>query len=187
MSHVKALGTAQNPPRLPFRPRNVLLTGLAMLTASLLVGCGTASEPTGDNVDDVHPSDGQQVGGTAGSNNVPSTTGGGLGDSSLKAVENYVDNHNGVQVFGDSGFSAFTNHGATGYRASHIPYGTKVNVMCYVHNNTGQYSSVNGLYHIKGGPWDGGWVPANVMLNSSTAKVGDTNTPDRDPRVPDCA
>ena len=37
MSHVKARGTAQNPPRPPFRPRNAFLAGAAMLLASLLI------------------------------------------------------------------------------------------------------------------------------------------------------
>lgn len=170
-------------PRNPFRSRNVLLAGIATLAASLLAtGCGSGSEPNGDNVDDVN--------GSSSSTFAPTHKGGDPiwgDDSDSNAVENVVDNRNGVQVFGNTDFSTYSSHGSTGYGASHIPYGTKVNVTCYTPNNTGQYTSVNGLYHIKGGKWDGGWIPANVMLNDPKAKVGDTNTPDRDRRVPDCA
>lgn len=174
MSHVKAWGTAQNPPRLPFRPRNVVLTGLAMLTASLLVGCGGTNEPDGDNVDDIQS--------TAPSTFAPSHKGGDpVFGSPSGSVENVVDNIHGVQVFGSSSFDAFKGV------KDRIPYNTKVNVVCYVTNNTGQYGSVNALYRIKGGEWDGGWIPANVMLNDPTAKVGDVNTPALDPRVKPCS
>lgn len=175
MGHTKAKGTVQNPPRPPFRPSNVLLTGLALLAASLLVGCGSsANEPTGDNVDDVD-------GGGSSSTFAPTHKGGdpiwGSDADTAKTVENVVDNRNGVQVFGGSDFSAYTG------ASDRIPYGTHVYVTCYKQNDTGQYGSVNGLYHIKGGKWDGGWIPANTMLNDPKAKVGDTDTPPVDPRL----
>ncbi|HJP96044.1 MAG TPA: hypothetical protein VJ843_01595 [Candidatus Saccharimonadales bacterium] len=168
-------------PRYPIRPRNVLLAGAAILAASLLAGCGTSAEPDGNNVDNVGPTDSVTFS--------PTHKGGDpiWGGATSKVVENVVDNIHGVQVFGDTGFSAYFNHAATGYGASHIPFGTHVFVTCYEPNNTGQYPSVNGLYHITGGKWDGGWIPANTMLNDPKAKTGDTNTPDVDPRLKDVA
>ena len=181
MSHVKARGTAQNPPRPPFRPRNAFLAGAAMLLASLLItSCGSESEPTGDNVDDVN---GTSAGATASKQaGGDPIYGGGDTTDTHKPVANYVDNRTGVQIFGSSTFGAYTKGSS-----DHAPFGVRLNVTCYVLNNTGEYASVNALYHIKGGKWDDGWVPANVMLNDPKAKVGDVTTPALDPRVKECS
>lgn len=162
--------------RNPFRPKNVLLASTAMIIASLLAtGCGSSDEPTGDNVDNVSPTAAASSDGLQGGDAIVG------GSDAAKTVENTVDNTHGVQIFGSSAFGAYTK-GAS----DHAPYGAKLDVTCYVINNTGQYTSVNALYHIKGGKWDDGWVPANVMLNDAKAPLGSTDTPALDPRVKAC-
>lgn len=180
MSKVKAAGTAWAPPR-P-KGRSVPLAGVAPLAASFLVGCGSSDEPTGDNVDNVSPTAAASSDGLQGGDPIFDTPSDGDTSNTSNGVVNYVDNRNGVQAFGTVNFGAITT-GAP----DHIPYGTKLIVTCYAPNNTGEFGSVNGLYRIKGGKWDGTFVPANVMLNDPDAQVGDTDTPSIDPRLKDVA
>lgn len=88
-----------------------------------------------------------------------------------------ADNRQGVPVFSDNKGSALKNG-----EPARIPYDTEVEVQCVAPNNSG-ITSINALYRVIGGQWNGDYVPANTMDNN--AGLG-PNPVDLDPRVPAC-
>lgn len=54
---------------------------------------------------------------------------------------------------------------------------------CYVPNGTG-VSSISALYLIVGGTWNGMYAATDTMSNGGA--LGNTTTPNIDPRVPKC-
>jgi hypothetical protein len=92
-------------------------------------------------------------------------------------VVEYADNHAGAPVFANPEGTAV--EGVPG----RIPYGTRVFVSCVAPQRSGM-SSVSGLYLIASGRWRDDYVVADTMTNGGP--VGNTTTPNIDPRVPWC-
>ena len=92
-------------------------------------------------------------------------------------VVEYADNHSGSPVFANPEGAAV--EGVPG----RIPYGTRVLVSCVAPQQSGM-SSVSGLYLIASGRWRNAYVVADTMTNGGP--VGNTTTPNVDPRVPRC-
>jgi hypothetical protein len=120
-------------------------------------------------------------GSTEGAGNAPSSEASASASAapppSLIKVKELADNKNGVPVFSDTKGSALKNG-----EPARIPYGTAVEVDCVAPNLSGM-TSINGMYHVVGGTWNGNFVPANTMDNG--AGLG-PNPVDLDPRVASC-
>jgi hypothetical protein len=101
-------------------------------------------------------------------------------DPARGGVANYVDNRNGVQVYDGDTPAPF--HG----QYSHACFGERIVVKCYDPNPVGLPASVPETYLIVGGRFNGGRIPAAVMLNDDYAKLGDATTANRHPRVHEC-
>lgn len=94
-------------------------------------------------------------------------------------VTEFADNRNGSPVFADS-----YGHPVESKKPSRIPYGTRVLVDCKAPNLSG-VASISAFYHITAGAWLGDYVVADTMTNGG--KLGNTTTPNVDPRIKPCA
>jgi hypothetical protein len=93
-------------------------------------------------------------------------------------IHEFADNRNGSPVFADP-----TGRPIAGTLATRIPFGTVVDVTCKAPNQSGS-SSISAFYHIADGPWKDYYVVADTMSNGGP--LGNTDSPNVDPRVPDC-
>jgi hypothetical protein len=94
------------------------------------------------------------------------------------AVVEYADNHGGSPVFANS------SGGAVAGVPNSIPFGTRVAIVCEAPNQSGGMTSVHALYLIASSRWKGDYVVSDTMTNGGP--LGDTNSPNVDPRVPHC-
>lgn len=112
---------------------------------------------------------------TASANHGSSTT---AASSPSATVTEFSDNHQGSPVFANPSGDA-----AAGVPAV-IPYGTQVSVSCFTPNTSGGISSATAFYLVADGRWKGDYVVADTMTNGGP--LGNTNSPNVDPKVPAC-
>jgi hypothetical protein len=93
-------------------------------------------------------------------------------------IPEYADNHLGSPVFAKPDETAVVGV------PPRIPYGTRVIVACETPNSTGGTPSVTAFYLIAGGRWKGDYAVSDTMSNGGP--LGNTDTPNVDPRVPRC-
>jgi hypothetical protein len=98
-------------------------------------------------------------------------------EARAKVVE-YSDNTAGSPVFANPK-GAPVGAGQSGV----IPYETRVVVSCFAEDQSGM-ESVSGFYRIASREWKGDYVVADTMTNGGP--VGNTDTPNVDPRVKPC-
>lgn len=89
-----------------------------------------------------------------------------------------ADNRQGIPVY-----STLAGLAVQPGRPSRIPFGTSVKVSCVAPNGTG-FTSVNKLYKISGGTWDGDYAPANAFANG--VALGATGGADVDAKLEPC-
>jgi ribosomal protein S25 len=108
----------------------------------------------------------------------PTSAAPGSGAARGEVILEYAGNRNGSPVFADP-----TGRAVAATKPSRIPFGTPVNVRCKAPNRSG-IASVSAFYLIADGEWAGDSVVADTMTNGG--EPGVTDTPNVDPRVPDC-
>ncbi|MFI4993427.1 MAG: hypothetical protein ACHQCH_07415 [Solirubrobacterales bacterium] len=92
----------------------------------------------------------------------------------------YADNTTGSPVFASPQGAS-----VAGNLPGRIPYGTKVYVVCWAPNKVVVMSSVTALYLIASGRWAHNYVVSDTMSNGGP--LGNTDTPNVDPRVHPCS
>jgi len=108
-----------------------------------------------------------------------STTGRVLASEPGSRILEYADNTSGSPVF-----SSPRGAHVEGSLPGRIPYGTEVYVHCWTANEVPGMTSVTGLYLIASGRWAHDYVVSDTMSNGGP--LGNTNTPNLDPRVGRC-